>query len=94
MISLGAKGWGCQGGRQVSGQLWAEFLAYPSMYSFPYLPMGTKEAEMGFPASISPDYDVERLGHSTVRFPVLISTLVSSTPKPGSQPLCSSHSPI
>lgn len=66
---------------------WAEFLAYPSVYSFPLLPMGPKGAVMGFPASISPDCDVERLGHSTVRFPVLISTLGSSAPKPGSNPL-------
>lgn len=60
-------------------------LAYPSMYSFPLLPMGTEGTAMGFPASISPDYDVERLEHSAVRFPVLISTLVSPIPKPGSQ---------
>lgn len=80
------------GDRFLAGS--GQFLVYPSIYSFPLLPMGTKGAAMGFPASISPDYDVERLGHSTVRFPVLISTLVSSTPEPGSKPLHSSHSPI
>lgn len=50
--AIGAKGWGSQGGRQVSGQLWGRVLAC-SLLSFSLLPLRTKETPVGFPASVS-----------------------------------------
>lgn len=50
--ATGAKGWGSQGGRQVSGQLWGRVLACP-LLSFSLLPLGTKGTLVGFPASVS-----------------------------------------
>lgn len=51
-IALGAKGWGSQGGRQVSSQVWGRILAC-SLLSFSLLSLGTKGTPVGFPALVS-----------------------------------------
>lgn len=89
--ALGAKGRGSQGGRQVSGQLWGRVLAYP-LLSFSLLPWEPKGLQWDFPPQFLQGHDVGRLVHSTITFPVLTSTLISSIPKPSFHPLSSCHS--
>lgn len=89
--ALGANGRGSQGGRQVSGRLWGRVLAYP-LLSFSLLPWEPKGLRWDFLPQFLQDHDLGRLGHSTITFPVLTTTLISSIPKPSFHALSSCHS--